>query len=120
MMKTYTELCQYSTYADRVEYLMMRGRVGNDTFGVDRIFNQMFYHGEEWSYIRSRIITRDNGCDLGLPGHEIIGNEPIYKNTNISIMCTDAMQTVSRLYFCTSLNFTVPLRIPLNAENKFK
>ena len=70
-MKTYTELCQYSTYADRVEYLMMRGRVGNDTFGVDRIFNQMFYHGEEWSYIRSRIITRDNGCDLGIPGREI-------------------------------------------------
>ena len=71
MMKTYTELCQYSTYADRVEYLMMRGRVGKDTFGVDRIFNQMFYRSGEWKRIRKQIILRDNGCDLAFPEREI-------------------------------------------------
>ena len=98
MMKTYTELCQYSTYADRVEYLMMRGRVGNDTFGVDRVFNQMFYHGEEWNYIRSRIITRDNGCDLGLSGHEIIGNEPIYVH-HINPLTIDDIKNASPLLF---------------------
>lgn len=78
MKKTYTEMCQYSTYKDRVEYLMVHGKVGNDTFGVDRVFNQMFYHSEEWKQIRRRVINRDNGCDLGLVGHEFVGNEPIY------------------------------------------
>lgn len=76
-MKTYTEMCQLSTYKERLEYLMLKGKVGMDTFGMDRAFNQMLYHGREWALIRPRIITRDKGCDLGLEGHEFVDDEPI-------------------------------------------
>lgn len=76
-MKTYTELCQYSTYEERIHYLMLKGKVGMDTFGVDRVFNQMFYHSREWQIVRPHVIMRDDGCDLGVNGCEYVDGEPI-------------------------------------------
>lgn len=71
--KTYTELSQLSTLEDRFNYLNLHGTVGMDTFGVDRYMNQKFYTSAEWKRVRNLVIARDNGCDLGLPGHEIQG-----------------------------------------------
>lgn len=69
--RTYTELCQIDSFEDRFRYLALRGGVGYATFGHDRYINQIFYTSREWRRLRSEIIRRDNGCDLGVPGFDI-------------------------------------------------
>lgn len=70
-IRTYSELIQLPTFEERYEYLKLGGTVGEDTFGFDRYLNQIFYKSKEWISIRNYVITRDNGCDLGIPGREI-------------------------------------------------
>jgi hypothetical protein len=70
-IRSYSELCQLKTFAERYEYLALRGSVGNATFGSERFLNQAFYRSHEWQVLRHRIIVRDNGCDLGVEGYEI-------------------------------------------------
>lgn len=71
MSKTYDELMTYKTFEERFEYLKLGGFVGKETFGYDRYLNQVLYRSPEWKQIRNRVIIRDNGCDLGIPGREI-------------------------------------------------
>lgn len=71
IIRTYSELITLPTFEERFKYLQLNGKVGKDTFGFDRIFNQLFYTSGEWREIRHHIIIRDNGCDLGVPGYEI-------------------------------------------------
>lgn len=70
-IKCYSELRQLSTFEERYNYLRLRGSVGQDTFGFDRVFNQMFYRSKEWKSVRNKVIIRDLGCDLGIEGYEI-------------------------------------------------
>lgn len=70
-MRTYSELITLPTFEDRYNYLKLNGKVGLDTFGFDRAFNQQFYHSKEWESVRNYVISRDNGCDLGVKGREI-------------------------------------------------
>lgn len=70
-IRTYTELSRLKTFEERFEYLRLNGKVGKDTFGFDRIFNQRFYRSVEWRRVRDIVMIRDNGCDLGVEGHEI-------------------------------------------------
>lgn len=70
-IKCYSELSRLSTFEERYEYLRLGGRVGSDTFGFDRYLNQIFYRSQKWKSIRNHVIIRDNGCDLGIEGHEI-------------------------------------------------
>lgn len=72
-IRTYSELITIPTFEERYDYLRLGGKVGEETFGFDRYINQSFYKSDEWLSIRDRIITRDNGCDLGMEGHEIHG-----------------------------------------------
>ena len=72
-IKTYSELITIPTFEERFEYLKLDGRVGAETFGFDRYLNQAFYKSDEWLSIRDYVITRDNGCDLGVEGYEIYG-----------------------------------------------
>lgn len=58
---------------DRFKYLRLGGDVGIATFGFDRHINQQFYRSREWKQTRHRVITRDEGCDLGIEGREING-----------------------------------------------
>lgn len=81
-MKTYTELSKLKTFEERFNYLRLDGSVGKNTFGFDRIFNQKFYRSPEWKEIRDFVITRDNGCDLGVEGYEIYGNRIIIHHIN--------------------------------------
>lgn len=69
--KTYSELVQYDLFEDRFDYLKLGGGVGKETFGFDRYLNQLFYRSREWKDVRSYVITRDQGCDLGVVGYEI-------------------------------------------------
>lgn len=71
MIRTYSKLRRLTTLEDRFHYLALKGKVGETTFGFDRYMNQMFYTSREWRLIRNAIITRDNGCDLGIEGYEI-------------------------------------------------
>lgn len=84
-IKTYSELITLSTFDERYDYLRLRGRVGEDTFGFDRIFNQRFYSSKEWKDIRDYVIVRDNGCDLALPDHDIYGRILIHHMNPISL-----------------------------------
>lgn len=71
--RSYSELILLPTFEERFEYLRLDGVVGEETFGFDRYINQQFYHSQEWKQIRDKIIVRDNGCDLGIPGYYIRG-----------------------------------------------
>lgn len=82
MIRTYTELSRLKTFEERFDYLRLNGKVGRDTFGFDRVFNQMFYKSREWKSVRDRVIVRDNGCDLGVEGHEIYGQRIIIHHLN--------------------------------------
>lgn len=73
IIRTYSELIKMNTFKDRVRYLKLDGVVGETTYGFDRWINQMFYKSKEWRQIRTDIISRDLGCDLGIPGREILG-----------------------------------------------
>lgn len=69
--RAYSELIKLETFEERFKYLKLDGRVGKETFGWDRIFNQSFYHSPEWKALRRKVITRDLGCDLGCEDREI-------------------------------------------------
>lgn len=73
MMKTrcYTELMNFKTFDERFRYLMLNGKVGEETFGLDRYLNQVFYRTKRWKRIRDEVIIRDLGCDLGVEGYDI-------------------------------------------------
>ena len=81
-IKTYSELACFTTFRDRFNYLKLSGEVGKDTFGYDRIFNQMFYKSREWQDVRNYVIVRDNGCDLGVNGYEIAAQRVIIHHLN--------------------------------------
>lgn len=72
-IRRYQELKKLRSFEERFRYLNLRGVVGESTFGFDRWINQQFYRSREWKHIRDQVIVRDNGCDLGFPGHEIYG-----------------------------------------------
>lgn len=71
MIRTYTRLEKCETFEERFRYLALRGTVGEATFGYDRYINQQFYRSRQWKQVRNYVITRDNGCDLGIEGYEI-------------------------------------------------
>lgn len=76
MIKTYSELRRHRSFEDRYAYLKLGGAVGAPTFGFDRYLNQEFYRSKIWKRTRELVIARDQGCDLGIEGHEIF--ETVY------------------------------------------
>lgn len=85
VVRTYSELIQLETFEERYRYLKLNGFVGRDTFGFDRYMNQIFYRSEEWRQIRDYVIVRDNGCDLGMKGHDIRGKILIHHMNPITV-----------------------------------
>lgn len=77
-IKTYSEMLHHDSFKDRFEYLALRGRVGQATFGFERWMNQDFYRSREWRSLREQIILRDNGCDLGHEDNPIVGQALIH------------------------------------------
>lgn len=72
-IKTYSELSKLKTFEERYQYLRLKGKVGEETFGSDRYLNQVVYRSPEWKHIRNEVIIRDNGCDLGMDDRAIGG-----------------------------------------------
>lgn len=67
-MRSYNELISFDTFEDRLRYLMLNKQVASETFGGLRGINQQFYNSYEWLSVRAYVISRDNACDLGVPG----------------------------------------------------
>lgn len=70
-MLTYTELIKRTSFLARFKYAVLGGELGVSTFGFDRYLNQAFYGSSDWKKARDVVIIRDDGCDLGVPGHQI-------------------------------------------------
>jgi hypothetical protein len=84
-IRTYSELRHLEKFMDRYRYLKLDGIVGARTYGFDRWVNQQFYKSAEWKSIRNRVIVRDNGCDLGIPGFEIYSGLMVHHMNPVSL-----------------------------------
>lgn len=84
-IKTYSELILLPTFEERYRYLKLSGIVGEETFGLDRYLNQVFYTSPEWRRVRRDVIVRDNGCDLGIWDREIQGLITVHHINPITI-----------------------------------
>ena len=82
IIRTYSELITLETFEERFLYLKLDGSIGEDTFGFDRYLNQLFYRSPEWKQVRNFVITRDMGCDLAMPDHEIINQQIFIHHIN--------------------------------------
>lgn len=78
-------MSKLKTFEERYQYLRLDGVIGEDTFGFDRYLNQTFYRSQRWKRVRDQVIVRDNGCDLGIEGHEIYGKVLIHHMNPITI-----------------------------------
>ena len=70
-LRRYSELKRLNSFEERFEYLRLAGVVGESTFGFDRYLNQLLYTSSKWRKVRERVILRDDGCDLGIPGYDL-------------------------------------------------
>ena len=70
--KSYSEMMQFQTWQERLDYLYLGdNKIGDSTFGGHRWLNQQLYVSPEWKRLRRDIIVRDNGCDMGLMGYPV-------------------------------------------------
>ena len=82
-IRTYSELIQLPTFIARYRYLRLGSKIGEITFGWERYLNQEFYkYDEDWKAARRAVIIRDNGCDLGIDGRDIIDAPVIVHHMN--------------------------------------
>lgn len=113
-VRTYRELRRLETFEERFDYLSLKGVVGETTFGFDRYINQQFYRSREWRLLRSDVISRDEGCDLGIKGREIHSKvlihhiNPLLKNEiihgdpdilNPDFLITTTIQTHNAIHY---------------------
>ena len=85
MTRTYSELIRLQTFEERFKYLKLRSKVGKETFGFDRYFNQKFYRSTEWKQIRNYVIARDQGCDLAIFDRQIGGRIYVHHMNPIDV-----------------------------------
>lgn len=105
MIRSYSEFKKLRTFKERYNYLRLRGKVGESTFGFDRYINQKFYTSPRWRDARDRVIVRDNGCDLGCTGMELYDRIIIHHMNPITL--EDIENDIDELYdpeylVCTS------------------
>lgn len=86
IIRTYSELKALPTFEERFRYLQLKGSVGKETFGFDRFLNQYLYQrSQQWKEIRDYVITRDNGCDLGIADRSIGGRIMVHHMNPLTI-----------------------------------
>lgn len=72
-MLMYSDLILLPTFEERLEFLRTDGLSSELTFDKLRYLNQRFYNSRNWKKVRTFVIARDLGYDLGIPGREIFG-----------------------------------------------
>lgn len=90
-MKSYSELIQFESFEDRLEYLKLL----DNNVTSPRHMSQPFYQSDIWKMVRSQIIDRDMGFDLGVFGIYIPG--PIFVHHINPINENDIIYQTSRL-----------------------
>ncbi len=85
IIRSYSELITLPTFKERYEYLKLGGKVGEETFGFDRYLNQTFYKSDIWKKVRDKVIIRDLGCDLAMPGYDIPSRILVHHMNPISL-----------------------------------
>ena len=85
ILRCYSDLILLPTLQERFEYLRLNGEVGEELFGYARYLNQEFYHGNLWNDVRERVIIRDCGDDLGVPGWKITGHIYVHHMNPITL-----------------------------------
>lgn len=106
MNRTYSELITLPTFVERFKYLKLDGSIGRETFGFKRWINQELYHSDKWLKFRDKIIIRDNGCDLGVPGYDIYGSILIHHLNPVTyedILCQNSCVFDPENAICTRL-----------------
>lgn len=108
MIRTYHHLCQLKTFEERYEYLRLRGKAFEETFGINRYLNQALYHLDgRWKSARNQVIIRDDGCDLGVEGYTIEGRVYVHHINPITqeqIENNDSSLFDPEFLICTSFN----------------
>lgn len=66
--KTYSEMTKLRSLSERIEYLKI-----NYDYTSPRTVSTTFYKSKRWLDVRKRVIARDLGFDLGVPGLNIEG-----------------------------------------------
>ena len=84
-IRTYSELCRIDDYEQRFRYLQLHAQVGMATFGFERYLNQRFYTSAQWKQVRTEVIARDLGRDLGVEGYEIFDRVIIHHMNPMSV-----------------------------------
>ena len=84
-IKCYSELKKLKTFNERFNYLKLDGVIGEETFGYDRILNQVLYKSKKWREVRNEVLVRDNGNDLGVEGYQISGKAIIHHMNPITV-----------------------------------
>lgn len=108
--KSYSEMMKFKTYEERFNYLKLNGKVGEATFGSDRILNQLLYNGDpEWKRTRDKVIIRDNGCDLGIEGRKIEKPIPILVHHINPITVDDVINRSPKVFDLNNLVCTTKL-----------
>lgn len=97
IIRSYSELNELKSFQERFEYLNLSGTVGIDTFGSYRYLNQKLYSSPMWKSVKNRVIIRDNGCDLGLEGYDILGKKIIVHHIN-PITIDDLLNNDSKVF----------------------
>ena len=107
-IRTYSELISLPTFEERYNYLKLDGKVGEETFGSYRWLNQLFYKKDpDWLAIRDKIIIRDNGCDLAVPGRDIYSRILIHHMNPITkddVLCRSEFLLNPEYLICTTKN----------------
>jgi hypothetical protein len=85
MSKSYHELLTFDSFEDRYNYLRLFGVVGEDVFGFNRYLNQAFYTNPRWRSVRTQVIVRDDGCNLGCKDRPIRGRIQVHHINPVSI-----------------------------------
>ena len=106
--KCYTELSKLPTFNERFNYLKLDGIVGEETFGYDRILNQLLYKSKKWKKVRDEVLIRDNGGDLGLEDYPINGRAIIHHMNPITVedVLNDKPEIFDPEYLITVSNST--------------
>ena len=106
--KCYTELSKLTTFNERFNYLKLDGIVGEETFGYDRILNQLLYKSKKWRKVRDEVLIRDNGGDLGLKDYPINGRAIIHHMNPITVedVLNDKPEIFDPEYLITVSNST--------------
>lgn len=106
--KCYSELSKLTTFNERFNYLKLDGIVGEETFGYDRILNQLLYKSKKWRKVRDEVLIRDNGGDLGLENYPINGRAIIHHMNPITVedVLNDKPEIFDPEYLITVSNST--------------